>query len=222
MLFRSIATAFNSQSGWNSLTPGTGRLASNIQIARLFAGTIPGNQQANLTIGSAVGLHIINGWAPGVVSGTDTITNRYAVLNEDAGTSITNYGPMNQYATFTSNAAVTLTSANLSLGAYQEKQYSLGTTSGNLAINYNNGSVQTATLNGDIQLWSNNFTNFIAGRSVSLILTQDGTGSHVLNTTNLKYAGGVNTLSTAANSIDVMNIYYDGTNYLTALVKGYV
>jgi hypothetical protein len=83
-------------------------------------------------------------------------------------------------------------------------------------------SIQTATLNGSIQLWSNNFTNFIVGRSITLILTQNGTGSQALSTTNLKYAGAVNTLSTAPNSIDVMNIYYDGTNYLAALVKGYV
>ena len=209
MLFRSSIT--------HTLT-GTGATISNIGMARMYSGYVTG--QGNLgRVDTAAMVHVPSGW---VSANTSLVTNAYSLFVEDTRSSITNYGPQNQYATFTSNAAVVLTSANLSLGNYQEKQYSLGTTSGNLSINYNNGTVQTATLNGDIQLWSNNFTNFIAGRSITLILTQDATGSRVLNTTNLKYAGGITTLSTAANSIDVMNIYYDGTNYLTALVKGYV
>jgi hypothetical protein len=53
-----------------------------------------------------------------------------------------------------------------------------------------------------------------------LILTQDGTGSRLL-TSDLKYAGASKTLSTAASAIDVINIFYDGTNYLASLVKGY-
>ena len=80
--------------GFNSATAvAAGRLASNIAYARLFGGVIGGGtQQANLTMTNAVGLHITNGWAPGGVGGVDTITNRYAVLNEDAGTLIQTNG----------------------------------------------------------------------------------------------------------------------------------
>jgi hypothetical protein len=53
-----------------------------------------------------------------------------------------------------------------------------------------------------------------------LILTQDATGSRLLTST-MKFAGGVKTLTTSANAIDVVTIYYDGTNYLAGLSRGY-
>jgi len=33
----------------------------------------------------------------------------------------------------------------------------------------------------------------------------------------MKFAGGNKTLSTAANAIDVLSIFYDGTDYLASL-----
>ena len=121
-----------------------------------------------------------------------------------------------------STGTADFTSGNVGLGAYQEKIYSYGTTSGTISVNYNNGTVFNLTLNGDIILNSANFSNFIPGRSITLVITQDGTGGRVISSTDLKYAGSVNTLSLAPNAIDVMNIYYNGTYYLAALVKGYV
>jgi hypothetical protein len=121
-----------------------------------------------------------------------------------------------------STGTANFTSGNVGLGAYQEKIYSYGTTSGTISVNYNNGTVFNLTLNGDIILNSANFSNFIPGRSITMVITQDGTGGRIIGSTDLKYAGSVNTLSTPPNSIDVMNIYYNGTYYLAALVKGYV
>jgi hypothetical protein len=101
-----------------------------------------------------------------------------------------------------------------------EKTANIGAITGATTINANTGPIQRATLVGNITINTNNLTNFGTGESVTLVLTQDGTGSRIL-TSNLKYAGGSKTLSTANTSIDTISITYDGTNYLAALVKGY-
>jgi len=102
----------------------------------------------------------------------------------------------------------------------QETLVANGNTSGTISINGDNGSIQTFTLTGGITLNAANFSNMGNGQTVSLILTQDGTGSHTL-TSDLKYSGGNKTLSTAGGSIDTLTVTYDGTNYLAALVTGY-
>lgn len=123
-----------------------------------------------------------------------------------------------------SNVALKLptdtTLTNAVLLQTQETLVANGNTSGTISINGDNGSIQTFTLTGGITLNAANFSNMGAGQTVSLILTQDGTGSHTL-TSDLKYSGGNKTLSTAANSIDTLTVTYDGTNYLAALVTGY-
>jgi hypothetical protein len=88
-----MQTGVHSIVGYMTGNPGTNRTASNIGYVRLFGGTVNGgNSQANLTMANVIGLHLTNGWAPGGVSGVDTITNRYAVLNEDAKTVIQTNG----------------------------------------------------------------------------------------------------------------------------------
>jgi hypothetical protein len=203
-----MQTGTYSSIGWNSGTAVTaGRTASNIGYARLFGGVVNGgSQQANLTITNCVGLHITNAWAPGGIGGIDTITNRYAVLNEDAGTKIQTNG----------NLVVT---GNTQIQALQETVSATGSTGGAITINASLGTIQTLTLTSSISSLS--FTNLPTGGTVTLIITQGGSGSYTLTTTGIKYAGGSSTLSTAVGAIDMLNILYDGTNYYGSLVKGY-
>jgi hypothetical protein len=226
-------------------TAGTTYTASNINTARLYTGSVVG--AANLTITNAIALHTFANWAGANVT---LIPNAYTILNEDTRSSITSFGPMNQYAAFTSNAAmtstgglqataignvtpgtgsftnlsatstVTLTSANVGLGAFQQKTYNLGTVGNVVSIDYNNGSVQSMTINNAIAINNNNITNMIDGRTLKLIIKQDATGGRTL-TSNLLYSGGNCTLSTAANAIDTIDIYYNGTNYLSNLIRAY-
>jgi hypothetical protein len=77
-----------------------------------------------------------------------------------------------------------------------------------------NGNVQKITLNNNLTL--NSLSNVTSGDSLTLIVTQDGTGGRTLSST-MKFAGGTKTLSTGANAIDVITIFYDGTNYLASL-----
>jgi hypothetical protein len=81
-----------------------------------------------------------------------------------------------------------------------------------------NGATQKYTLTGNIT-W-NAFGTPLAGQSMTMLLVQDGTGNRTLSST-MKFAGGSKTLSTAANAIDIVTVYYDGTNYYASLSKGF-
>ncbi len=77
-----------------------------------------------------------------------------------------------------------------------------------------NANTQQVTLTGNVTF--NAFSTPVAGQSLTLIVKQDGTGSRTL-TSSMKFAGGTKTLTTAANSIDIISVYYDGTNYWASL-----
>ena len=67
----------------------------------------------------------------------------------------------------------------------------------------------------------NALSNPQTGTSITLIMTQDGTGNRTL-TSSMKWAGGNKTLSTAATTTDIVSVFYDGTNYWAALNKGWI
>ena len=65
-------------------------------------------------------------------------------------------------------------------------------------------------------------SNMTTGQSVSIIATQDSTGNRTGTFTNVKFPAGVTTsLSTGSNDIDVVNIFYDGTNLLGTILKDF-
>jgi hypothetical protein len=80
------------------------------------------------------------------------------------------------------------------------------------------GAVQSYTVTGNITFSA--FGTPVAGQSITLILTQGGSGSYVLTST-MKFAGGSKTLSTAVGAVDIITVYYDGTNYWASLSKGF-
>lgn len=107
---------------------------------------------------------------------------------------------------------------------YNENVYALGTTS-TPTINVDNGNFQTITLNGN---WTfSGFSSAVAGQSITIVIKQDATGSRTFSTSSITaaWAGGATaankTLSTAANSIDILSIVYDGSTYYFSLSKGY-
>ena len=81
-----------------------------------------------------------------------------------------------------------------------------------------NGNVQQVTLTGAVTFSA--FANPIAGQSLTLIVKQDSTGSRAL-TSSMKFAGGEKTLTTAADAVDIISVYYDGTNYWASLGKDF-
>jgi hypothetical protein len=98
-----------------------------------------------------------------------------------------------------------------------EAVYDLGTTGGTVAPDPANGSVQKITLNSALTI--NAFTNPTAGESLTLIIY--GGTAYTSITSTMKFAGGVKTLTGTAGCIDILSIYYDGTNYFASLNKGF-
>jgi hypothetical protein len=122
----------------------------------------------------------------------------------------------NGNVTITPNGTGKTATTNLT---YNEVQYaSLGTT-GTLTPDPANGSVQKITLTGNITINALGGTP-AAGDSVTLVIVQPASGNYTLTST-MKFAGGTKTLSTTSNYIDVLTIYYDGTNYLANLATNF-
>lgn len=92
------------------------------------------------------------------------------------------------------------------------------TSSTGITVDASLASVHTVTL-----AHSTTFTisNLPTGGSVTIIITQDGTGSRTGAFTSVKFAGGTPTLSTDANAIDVVTIFNDGTNNIANIAKAF-
>jgi len=95
--------------------------------------------------------------------------------------------------------------------------YDLGTTGGTITPDVTNGNVQKITLSSALTF--NAFNSPVAGQSLTLIIT--GGTSYTSITSTMKFAGGVKTLTATAGCIDILSVYYDGTNYYASLGKGF-
>jgi hypothetical protein len=142
------------------------------------------------------------------------------IVSTTAQTVTTNAQP-NITSVGTLTSLVVSGTANLTntiLDKYNETVVAGGSVSGTITPDAAAGTIFNYTLTGNITL--NALSNVVAGTSVTLILTQDGSGNRQL-TSNMKWSGGSKTLSTAANSIDIVGVFYDGTTYYASLSKGY-
>ena len=108
--------------------------------------------------------------------------------------------------------------SNVTLTQYQETAVAGGSVSGTITPNAASGTIYNYTLTGNITL--NAITNVAAGTSMTIILTQGGSGSYTL-TSSWKFAGGSKTLSTAVGAVDIISVFYDGTTYYASLTTGY-
>lgn len=106
---------------------------------------------------------------------------------------------------------------NTLIGYGEGTLFDLGTTGGTLAPNVANGNVQKVTLNSALTI--NAFTSPVAGQSLTLIIY--GGTAYTAITSTMKFAGGAKTLTGTAGCIDILSIYYDGTNYFASLGKGF-
>lgn len=105
--------------------------------------------------------------------------------------------------------------SNAGLKGYSETVYTAGATTGTLTPAVSDGNVQTITLTGNITI--NALSSPATGDSVTMIIRQPSSGGPYTLSSTMKFAGGTKTLSTGANEIDVLSIFYDGTDYLASL-----
>ena len=126
---------------------------------------------------------------------------------------------------FYSNSAVTFAgnvnyNGNLNLTKFKETLYDMGSVSGSITPDLNNGSIQYMTLNGNITL--DTVANSTVGSSFTLRLSQGGSGNYTLTAnTNWKFASSFKTLSTTSGALDVISVFYDGSYYMATLTTGY-
>jgi len=98
-------------------------------------------------------------------------------------------------------------------GKINVNQQSLSISSGTLAWSLTSGANATVTLNQNVTTF--NLSNFTTGDTGILVVKQDGTGGRtmVLPSNSQVVGGGTYTPTSAANSIDILGVYYDGTYY---------
>jgi len=63
----------------------------------------------------------------------------------------------------------------------------------------------------------NSLSNVASGDSMTLIVKQPSSGGPYTLSSSMKFAGGTKTLTTTANAIDIITVFYDGTDYLASL-----
>ena len=202
----------------------TSPAGSNTQIQFNNAGALGAN--STFTINTATGVLAApnfsgNGSQLTSIAGANvTGTVSLATSATTAGTVTTAAQPnITSTGTLSSvSVSVTATIGNLVLSKFNETLPSSANTSTSISPDVSTGTIFRYTANANFTFSS--LTNAVAGSSATVIITQDGTGSRTLTST-MKFAGASKTLSTAAGSIDIIGVFYDGTTYYASLTKGY-
>lgn len=93
-------------------------------------------------------------------------------------------------------------------------------TSGSVDVDSTAAPVHTMTLNDNTTY---TFTNMVAGTSVLLIIkinAADKTATFTSDgSTRVKFPGGAPILTTTSGNIDIVNVFYDGTDYIGQITQ---
>lgn len=183
----------------------------NLQDATI--GFTVGATNADIDLNSRLTVAAGTGISLTLVGSTLTVTNTSTTPD------LSNYVTLDGVQTITGSKTL---SGTTTLGPYKESVYSLGSSgSGTVTPDFLNGPVQTLSATGNFTLALP--TNITAGSNLTLIITQDATGSRTMTANSAyRFAGGLEQLSTVAGAIDVMTIFYDGSRYLSSLIRNYV
>lgn len=173
----------------------------------------------NITITDGVIAATGGGGYPQITNDTSTNATRYVLFDDVTTGDASSIGTSSTKLTFNpSTGTLTATIITGTFKGYNEGAiYDLGTTGGTIAPDVANGNVQKITLNSALTM--NAFTNPVAGQSLTLIIY--GGTSYTSITSTMKFAGGSKALTGTANCIDIMTVYYDGTNYFASIGKGF-
>jgi hypothetical protein len=189
--------------------------AGNITTVGLISAT--GNVSGNFFIGNG---SLLTGISGGTYGNANVVANLAALGsnpvsttgNVTAGTGI--FGAVSVSGNVSGNSA----SNGVKVVNYKDNVYAL-TYAATITPDAANGSIQQVTLTGNVT-WNAFGGTPQAGQSMVVSLTQDATGNRLL-TSSMKFAGGSKVLSTAANSVDIISVFYDGTNYYASLTLAY-
>lgn len=139
------------------------------------------------------------------------ISNAGTACTVNTGTSGATLALLNAANTWSALQTFSATpSLYLSGGAAETIAYSNGNSGTSLALNIDNGNLQSTTITGAVAITLTTPTH--PGKS-TIVITEDATG-HVYSVSGCKWPGGTAiTYSTAANAIDVISMMYDGVHF---------
>ena len=141
----------------------------------------------------------------------DGYTGTTAELNYN---DVTTAGTVEASKTVTADASGVVNHADYVLSRpvvkdYAETVYAGGDTATSKTLDETNGNVQTWTMTDNCTFTMPSGSGLQAGTSMTLILTQDGTGSRTGAFTDVKWAGGTapTLTTTATTGIDILTFY---------------
>ena len=206
----SLATTFvGDDSSGTAVNPGeTFKIAGGTNITTAVSGdtlTITGTAQ-DFAYGSLTG-------TPTIPTNTNQLTNGAGFITDDGNGDLTITG-----STIASSGDTIDIDDTLRFNKNYKEDINALTSSTGITVDASLASVHTVTL-----AHSTTFTisNLPTGGTVTIIITQDGTGSRTGAFASTKFAGGTPTLSTDANAIDVVTIFNDGTNKIANIAKAF-
>jgi hypothetical protein len=205
-------------------TTGSGTLTWTTVSSTVNAGSISGTIAV---VNGGTGATTLTGYVKG--TGTTAMTASGSIPVAD----VTGAAPLAS-PTFTG----TVTTGIINTGALSSTSITASTyASAPKTLSYTGSSINwdpTQGLNADIILTQNSELTFTTAPPVgsygTVVLTQDGTGSRTITLPTIasvtnKVLGSTSTstvaLSTTANSKDILNFYYDGTNCYWNIGQGY-
>jgi hypothetical protein len=161
------------------------------------------------------------------LTGTPTTIAGYGITDAFDGA----YGSLTGAPTIPSLGDITITNSTIQSSGdtidlddivrfnvgYKEDINSL-TSSASISVDASTAPVHTVTLATNATF---TISNMVAGQSIMIIITQDGTGSRTGTFSSVKFPSGAPTLSTGAGDIDVVSVFYDGTNYLGNIAQDF-
>lgn len=105
---------------------------------------------------------------------------------------------------------------NACSGLYVENsnngEFDAGNSSTAITINWTDGNAQKVTMTGNCTFA---LSKFNSGKTITLRLLQDATGSRTYTwPATVKWEGGVAPTGSGANKTDIVQLYFDGTNYI--------
>lgn len=224
VILRPNGTGFVTVDGGSGLAVDTGFIKAENTNANL---TLQANGTGFILLNQAGGVIVTDTAASGngVITGATSkglalLTNAGSQGVNDPVINLINGGGLSISGGATAGTTFNGTNvSNLQLKDYKETVYTGGTTTGTITPDVANGNVQSITLSGNIT-W-NAFGNPEAGQSMTMIVKQPSSGGPYTLTSTMKFAGGAKTLSTAANAIDIITVFYDGTNYWASLATAF-
>ena len=186
----------------------TFKIAGGTNITTAVSGdtlTITGTAQ-DFAYGSLTG-------TPTIPTNTNQLTNGAGFITDDGNGDLTITG-----STIASSGDTIDIDDTLRFNKNYKEDINALTSSTGITVDASLASVHTVTL-----AHSTTFTisNLPTGGTVTIIITQDGTGSKTGAFASTKFAGGTPTLSTDANAIDVVTIFNDGTNKIANIAKAF-